>query len=276
MEDKEMMTSLKRVPFPILRLSFSDEIWSRIPPIGEADILTQDQTPSESRPTRNSSGFEVMYNHSHVLLAACSRDSKAQAKKNKGGVFTTAVLEVLESARLRGQSISSTSYDSLMDELHEPIGRLLLNRSGVPVATQFPHCEGFSSDRGIFSHQVVFIDNELVRVTRNGSRILLSAGHAQRVFTGSEYSVHRDRDTPTASSAVPGAVLQVSNIDTFQAELILHGLPLSHFPESCFAKFIRAPHNSPLLNVFCSDSTWVRHVVGRRQGILWVDRREDA
>lgn len=257
-------------------LSFSDEIWSRIPPIGEADILTQDQTPSESRPTRNPSGFEVMYNHSHVLLAACSRDSKAQAKKHKGGVFTTAVLEVLDSARTRGQSISSISYVSLMEGLHQPISRLLLSRSGVPVATQFPHCEGFSSNRGIFSHQVVFIDNELVRVTRSGSRIFLSAGHAQGVIPGSEYSVHWERDMPTASSALPGAVLQVSNIDTFQAELILHGMPLSHFPESCFAKFMRAPHSSPLLNAFCCDSMWVRHVVGQRQDIRWVGRREDA
>ncbi|PBK92386.1 hypothetical protein ARMGADRAFT_1080477 [Armillaria gallica] len=232
--------------------SSSDEIWSRIPPIGEADILTQDQILSESRPTRNPSGFEII---------------KAQAKKHKGGVFTTAVLEVLDSAMTRGQSISSISYVSLMEGLHRPISRLLLSRSGVPVGAQFPRCEGFSNNRGIFSHQVVFIDNELVRVTRSGSRNFLSAGHAQGVIPGSEYSVHRDGGTPTASSVLPGAVLQVSNIEAFQAELILHGPPLSHFPESCFAQFMGAPHNSPLLNVFCGDSTWVRDAVGRRQDI---------
>ncbi len=116
-DDDEFETRTIPDPPP---LSFSDEIWSRIPPIGEADILTEDQTPSESRPTRNPSGFGVVYNHSHVLLAACSRDSKAQAKKNKGDVFTTAVLEVLEPARTRGQSISSISYVSLMEGLQRP------------------------------------------------------------------------------------------------------------------------------------------------------------
>ncbi|KAK0478861.1 hypothetical protein IW261DRAFT_191311, partial [Armillaria novae-zelandiae] len=272
-DDDEFETRTIPNPPP---LTFSDGIWSRIPPISEADVLTNDQTPSDSRPTRNPSGFEVTYNHSHILLAACSRDTKAKAKKHKGGVFTTAVLEVLESVRRRGQSISSISYVSLMDELHEPIGRLLLNRSGVSVATQFPHCEGFNSNRGIFSHQVVFVDNELVRVTKNGGRIFLSAGHAQGVIAGAEYSVHQDRDTPADSSALLGAVLQVSNIDTFQAELILRGTPLSHFPESCFAKFMRAPHNFPLLNVICRDSAWVRNVVGRRQDIRRVARREDA
>lgn len=152
-----------------------------------------------------------------------------------------------------------------------------MNRSGIAVATQFPHCEGFNSNRGIFSHQVVFVDNELVRVTKNGGRIFLSAGHAQGVIAGAEYSVHRDRDMPAASSALLGAVLQVSNIDTYQAELIiLHGPPLSHLPESCFAKFMRAPHNSPVLNVICSDSAWVRNVVGKRQDLRWVGRREDA
>ncbi|KAK0213657.1 hypothetical protein IW262DRAFT_1279982 [Armillaria fumosa] len=278
-DDDEFETRTIPDPPP---LTFSDEIWSRIPPIGEADVLTKYQTPSESRPTRNPSGFEVTYNHSHILLAACSRHTKAQAKKHKGGVFTTAVLGVLESVRRRGQSISSISYVSLMDELHEPYApasrRLLLNSSGVPVAEQSPHCEGFGSNRGIFSRQVVFIDNELVRVTKNGGRILLSAGHAQGVIAGAEYSVYPVRDTRAlaASSTLLGAVLQVSNIDTFQAELILHGPPLSHFPESCFAKFVRAPPNSPLLNVICSDSTWVRNVVGMRQDIRWVGRREDA
>ncbi|KAG7447114.1 uncharacterized protein BT62DRAFT_62475 [Guyanagaster necrorhizus] len=256
-------------------LSFSDEIWSRIPSIDETDILTRDQTPSDSRPTRNPSGFEFMYNHSHVLLAACSRDSKAQAKKHKGGVFTTAVLDILESARARGQNISNISYVSLMEGLHQPILRLLQSRTGV-VRTQFPHCEGVSSNRGIFSHEVVFVDNELVRVTQKDGRIFLCAGHAQGVIPGSEYSVHRDRDMPAASSALLGTILQVSNIDTFQAELMLHGMPLSYFPRSCFAKFMRAPHNSPLLSVFCNDSTWVRHVIGRRQDIRWVGCREDA
>ncbi|KAK0462975.1 caspase domain-containing protein [Desarmillaria tabescens] len=271
-DDDEFETRTIFDPPPLF---FSDEIWSRIPPINETDILTQDQTPSESRPTKNPSGFEVMYNHSHVLLAACSRDSKAQAKKHKGGVFTTAVLEVLESVMARGQNISSISYVSLIEGLHQPIGRLLQSRSGT-VRTQFPHCEGSSCNRGIFSPRVVFIDNELVRVTKNGSRIFLSAGYAQGVIPGSEYFAHRDRDMPTASSALPGVVLQVSNIDTFQAELILHGMPLSHFPESSFAKFMRAPHNSPLLNMFCSDSTWIRHAIGRRHDIHWVDHREDA
>ncbi|KAK0497900.1 hypothetical protein EDD18DRAFT_124506 [Armillaria luteobubalina] len=142
---------------------------------------------------------------------------------------------------------------------------------------QFPHCEGFNSNCRIFSHQVVFVDNELVRVTKNGGRIFLSAGHAQGVIAGAEYSVHRDRDTPAASSALLGAVLQVSNIDKYQAELIiLHGLPLSHLPESCFAKFMRAPHNSPVLNVIYSDSAWVQNVVGKRQDLRWVGRRKDA
>ncbi|KAK0201109.1 hypothetical protein DFS33DRAFT_1105512 [Desarmillaria ectypa] len=180
-----------------------------------------------------------MYNHSHVLLAACSRDRKAQANTYKSGVFTTAVLEVLESARARGKNISSISYVSLIEGLHQPyvpaisvidptnltclsrIGRLLQSRSGT-VRTQFPHCEGSSYNRGIFSPRVVFIDHALVRVTRNGNRIFLSAGNAQGVIPGSEYFVHRDRDIPTASSVLPGAVLQVSNIDTFRADTSRH------------------------------------------------------
>lgn len=113
-DDDEFATRTIPGPPP---LTFSDEIWSHIPPIGEADVLTKDQTPSELRPTRYPSGFEVTYNHSHILLAACSRHTKAKAKKHKGGVFTTAVLGVLESVRRWGQSISSISYISLMDEL---------------------------------------------------------------------------------------------------------------------------------------------------------------
>jgi hypothetical protein len=72
-------------------------LWSAVPRPSETDILI---TVKGNLPSIRKSvyGFTAMYNGSHILLAASGGSERARADRIwMGGLFTSAVLRVLES-----------------------------------------------------------------------------------------------------------------------------------------------------------------------------------
>ena len=69
-------------------------LWSAVPLPSETDVLNSLQRKVTTRKSFNN-GFEIMYNGSHILLAACGRSEKAKETAN-GGLFTTLFLRALE------------------------------------------------------------------------------------------------------------------------------------------------------------------------------------
>jgi hypothetical protein len=71
-----------------------------------------DATSEGTRALQVASGFGSKNDHSHVLLAACGRNESAYESHDGHGIFTTALLSVIESVRLEEET-----YDSLMDKV---------------------------------------------------------------------------------------------------------------------------------------------------------------
>lgn len=112
---------------------------------------------------------------SHVLIAACGAEETAKETPGARGVFTEALVEVLDEV-----NADVVTYVGLLDRL-----RALPN--------QKPQCEGENRRRVLFDAKAAGADRQFVRVLKDGSQYSLQAGAVQGIKVGAHFDVHGDR-----------------------------------------------------------------------------------
>ncbi|CAE6399754.1 unnamed protein product [Rhizoctonia solani] len=175
---------------------------------------------------RSSTSFMAPSLETHILLAACKSQERAQEITNKdpdlgdtmdpeaSGVFTRALLE-----ELRKCDLATTSYASL-------IRRLLAAQALQGMRSQTFQCEGRNRDRLLFSVQnsILKRDIGLVQTSEKGV-YRVNIGSAQGVVPGTEFGVlYPDSESLHVSgrtdlTSTPRMILAATEVDATVSQL---------------------------------------------------------
>lgn len=140
----------------------------------------------------------------HVLLAACSSNRKAQETQMTDpsdnttvtvGLFTFHLLQVL-----RRCNLSKIGYSGLVHEVAESM-KAYATQYRSQVDYQTPQCEGANQDRVLFRTEFA-LSRSTMRVlpgTRQG-QYLIEAGSATGIVVGTEFTVHSANMIPGSAS----------------------------------------------------------------------------
>ncbi|KAF5343713.1 hypothetical protein D9758_016517 [Tetrapyrgos nigripes] len=142
-------------------------------------------------------GYEKHGLSSHVLLAACTQGQTAK-ERHKRGVFTSAVLSLLE------EGVDQLTYEEVITNL--PDLKVL----------QHPQCEGINKGRLLFDGKVAgrtCVLFEIKHDAKNG-RYILEAGAAHGITHEAEFSIYPDRKVSTPSIGIVVA----SKVGPFRTE----------------------------------------------------------
>lgn len=229
-----------------------------------------DAEESDAAPTRGmkrAAGFGGKFQDSHVLLAACGRDSVAYEHEGSG-LFTSVLLSLLPTVNLQ-----TMTYASLMTRMKMP-------------KWQTPHCEGSSIDRPLFSRVGVRSDPSYIPGRRSKSEdgklsVTLDAGMAQGIVLGELFSIYENNFEATTQNPNPSiGLLDARTISTASCSL---GHPPGQkkfkIPRHFYAKRIDWRNDPP--KVYCADSVLLsslfpspENVAGRK--IIAVEDPEQA
>ncbi|KAF8601276.1 hypothetical protein BDV93DRAFT_608208 [Ceratobasidium sp. AG-I] len=120
-------------------------------------------------------GQTLIGSKSYVWIAACGTEETAKETPGNRGVFTEALLEVLNVV-----DADAVTYVGLLDRL-------------CALPNQKPRCEGENRQRVMFNAEVAGVNRQFVRVLKSGEEYSLQAGAAQGIKVGAHFDVHGER-----------------------------------------------------------------------------------
>ncbi|KAF8988251.1 caspase domain-containing protein [Cyathus striatus] len=206
----------------------------------------QDTWSQDIRSAAVPQGLSGKYHASHVLLAACGRQQLAHEAKNpRRGVFTNALLQILNNSNLE-----DLTYTSLMHKLH------LLGK-------QVPHCEGQHVNRRLFNRNASGADRSFLLAKKDeyGS-IKLQAGEAQGITVDTTFTAHTV-NLMINSNTNRGHLIATS-VDAFESRLIVaEGSTLSDLPRSFYCRIEQLAQ--PKLSIYSNDRIWLESIFPSEQ-----------
>ncbi|KAH9923558.1 caspase domain-containing protein [Fomitopsis serialis] len=161
-------------------------------------------------------GFSYPAMRSHVLLAACRQDEKAQethinAEGNTRGLFTLHLLKCLRRAFEEEASLPQLTYARLVDRLLSPE---VMKLCGTSLDGQHPLCEGKNRDRLLFSTSELMGEESSFAMQYENGRLYVSAGRIHGVVKGTRFAVQASK--ARSMCTLDNVVLIAAHVDGLQ------------------------------------------------------------
>ncbi|KAG8825466.1 hypothetical protein FRC17_008638 [Serendipita sp. 399] len=216
------------------------------------------------QPRADTSGEYRYYGDaSHVLLAACASNQKAM-EDNRRGAFTKALLDTMIKF-----GIKKMSYAHLIKHLPQLPG-------------QTPRCEGLYRNRMLFSMEEVkaepFYEVKEIELYKGSIYHVLQAGGFHGITTGSEFSLHIERDRNSTHLGN----FSIDSIDDLESAVQFPGGPPQYLPMPAFAEQTVFGEMKPLRLHLSNDSrldylrTRLEHEIIKYPHLYAMDDREKA